>query len=99
MLITFKSKAFANITMFGDAGSKMLDLMDFGSAVPGAITAEQVPTALENLKRALAQIPEQAEPAFDPEDGQPVVTLHMRAVPLLQMLEAAAAEETYISWE
>ena len=99
MLVTFKSSAFANITMFGDVGKKMLELMDFGSSVPGAIRAEDVPTALDNLQAGLSRIPEQAEPGFDPEDGQPVVTLHMRAVPLVQMLEAAVAEETYVSWE
>ena len=99
MLITFKSSAYANITMFGDVGRKMLEMMDFGDSVPGAIKAEDVPAARDNLKRALAQIPEQAEPAYDPDDGQPVVTLHMRAVPLVKMLEAAAAEDTYVSWE
>ncbi len=99
MLITFKSRAFANITMFGEVGEKLLELMDFGKSVPGAIRAEDVPTACKNLKDALAQLPEQAEPAYDPESGQPVVTLQMRAVPLVQMLEAAVEEETYISWE
>ncbi len=99
MLITFKSEAFANITMFGEAGLKMLEMMDFGNSVPGAIRAGDVPAARDNLKRALAQLPEQNEPAFDPDDGQPVVSLHMRAVPLVQMLDAAAEAETYVSWE
>ncbi len=85
--------------MFGDAGLKMLELMGFGSRVPGAINSEDVPTARDNLKRGLAQIPQEAEPAEDEDDGKPVVTLQMRALPLLQMLEAAAEEETYISWE
>ena len=85
--------------MFGDAGLKMLELMGFGSSVPGAINSEDVPAARDNLKQALAQIPEEAESASDDEDGQPVVTLQMRALPLLNMLEAAVEEETYISWE
>lgn len=85
--------------MFGDTGLKMLELMGFGSSVPGAINREDVPAARDNLKRALARIPEEADSAADDEDGQPIVTLRMRALPLLDMLEAAVEEETYISWE
>ena len=85
--------------MFGDAGLKMLEMMGFGSTVPGAINSEDVPAARDNLKRALARIPEEIGSESDDDDGKPAVTLQMRALPLLQMLEAAAAEETYISWE
>ena len=53
MLITFKTKSYANIVMFGDVGTKMLEMMDFGVSVPGAIVAEDVPRALNNLKQAL----------------------------------------------
>ena len=49
MLITFKTKSYANIMMFGDVGLKMLKMMDFGVSVPGAIIAEDVPRALRNL--------------------------------------------------
>ena len=58
MLITFKSRAFANITMFGEVGEKLLELMDFGKSVPGAIRAEDVPAARDSLQRALSQKPE-----------------------------------------
>lgn len=43
MLITFKTKAYANITMFGDVGRRMLEMMDFGTSLPGAIREEDVP--------------------------------------------------------
>ncbi len=99
MLITFKTKAYANITMFGDVGRKMLEMMGFGDSVPGAIRAEDVPRALANLRAGLAQLPEQVEPAGDADDDQPAVSLHTRAVPLIELLEAAIADETYVSWE
>ena len=99
MLITFKSKAFANITMFGEVGLQLLEMMGFGKNVPGAIMADDVPVALENLNRALARIPEQDTAESDPEDEQPAVSLHLRAVPLLKMLQAAAADEAFISWD
>jgi len=99
MLVTFKTRAYANITMLGDVGREMLEMMAFGSSVPGAINAEDVPTALENLKQALAKLPVQAEPAGDADDDQPAVGMHTRAVPLLELLQAAVADETYVSWE
>ena len=42
MLVTFKTKSYANIVMFGDVGTKMLELMNYGTSIPGAITAEDV---------------------------------------------------------
>ena len=99
MLITFKSKAYANILMLGDVAMKMLEMMDFGSSVPGAIDAPDVASALDNLKQALEKIPAQVEPADDAEDDQPTVSLHTRAVPLLELLEAAVAQEEYVRWE
>ena len=50
MLITFKTKAYANITMFGNVGRRMLEMMDFGTSLPGAIREEDVPRALANLE-------------------------------------------------
>ena len=99
MLITFKSSAYANITMLGDTGRKMLEMMAFGSSVPGAINAEDVPTALENLKLALDKLPTQVEPAGEADDDQPAVSVHTRAIPLVELLQAAVADETYVRWE
>lgn len=99
MLITFKTTAHANIVMFGDVGLKMLQMMGFGAAVPGAIDAEDVPRALKNLNQALEKMPQQVEAAEDDDDDQPVISLQTRAVPLLQLLRAAAEDETYVRWE
>ena len=99
MLVTFKTSAYANITMFGDVAGKLLEMMDFGSSVPGAINAEDLPTALENLNQALARLPQQVEPAGDDDEDGPAVSLHARAVPLIELLESAIAEETFVRWE
>ena len=85
--------------MFGDVAGKMLEMMGFGQDVPGAIAAEDVPRALENLLEALAQMPEQIEQSGHSEEDQPAVSLHTRATPLIELLEAVIAEETYLRWE
>ena len=99
MLITFKTKAYANITMFGDVGHKMLEMMAFGTSVPGAINAADVTIALSNLEAALDKMPQLVEPAGETADDQPAVSLHTRAVPLVELLRAAIAEETFVRWE
>jgi hypothetical protein len=79
----------------------MLEMMDFGTAVPGAIRPEDLPAALDNLERALAKLPRQVEPAGDDDedDDQPRVGLHTRAVPLIELLRAAIADEVHVRWE
>ena len=99
MLITFKTKSYANITMFGEVGLKMLEMMDYGVSVPGAILAEDVPRALSNLQNRLDSVVEVVESAGEAGDDQPAVSLHARAVPLLELLQAAIADESIVRWE
>jgi hypothetical protein len=99
MLITFKTSAYANITMLGEVGRKMLEMMAFGNSVPGAIIAGDVPTALDNLNQALDKLPPQVEPAGDADEGQSAVSMHTRAIPLVELLQAAVADEVHVRWE
>ena len=99
MLITFKTKSYANIMMFGDVGLKMLKMMDFGVSVPGAIIAEDVPQALRNLQDRLESVVEVVEPAGEANEGEPAVSLHTRAVPLIELLQSAVADENIVRWE
>ena len=98
-MVTFKTKAYASIPMLGDVAKQMLEMMKFGTDVPGAIVAEDVAAARDNLKQALAAMPEIVEPAGDDEGDQPAVSLHTRAFPLLELLDAAVADEEHVRWE
>jgi hypothetical protein len=99
MLITFKTKAYANITMFGDVGLNFLDMMEFGKAVPGAISAGDVAQALQNLEHRLGQLPQQFQAAGAEEADEATTSMHTRAVPLLELLSAAVADETAVRWD
>lgn len=99
MLVTFKCSAYADITMFGNVAEKMLEMMGFGKQVPGALRVEDVPRALDNLRRGLALVPDQAEPGGDEDEEQASTSLHTRAMPLLELLQAAIADETRVRWE
>jgi hypothetical protein len=52
MPVTFTTKAYADITMFGDVAIAMLKL-EHGGTVPGAIRAEDFPAALSRLSAAI----------------------------------------------
>jgi hypothetical protein len=106
MLVTFRTKAYPNITMFGDVAKQLLELMGHSGTVPSAIKAEDVPNALARLEGAIAQR-RAAEPANareddgarDGYDSPRKVTLAQRAVPLLELLRTAAAKKHDVMWD
>jgi hypothetical protein len=101
MLVTFQTKAYANITMFGDVAKQLLKLMGHSGTVPSAISAEDVPNALERLRKAVAALPphEKSPVKRDEPGGEPPrVGLATRAYPLLKLLEAAVAEGCPVQW-
>lgn len=102
MLVKFHTPSHGDITYDGRVGVYMLKLMGRTGNVPGALDAEQVPAALERLKKELA-MQEQAEagPADDKDDEskEENVALRTRAFPLIELLETAIAENDYVSWE
>jgi hypothetical protein len=101
MIVTFETEVHANITMFGDVAVALIKLMGHSGSVPGALMAADVPAALERLKRAVAERPDESldpEPTGANEDDEPNVSLAHRALPLIQLLESAAAAGKNVMW-
>lgn len=100
MLVTFKTKRYSNIVMFGDVGKRLLQLMGHSGTVPGAITAEDVPAALEKLRAGLAVHGKEVvgERREDDERDGPPIDLSHRAVPLIELLESAVANDADVMW-
>jgi hypothetical protein len=98
MLVTFTTKAYADITMFGEVALAMLKMMGHSETVPGAIRAEDVPKALSLLTAAIS-----AKNALPPVGGkaadEPVVSMANRALPLINLLAAAAKSDSYVMWK
>lgn len=103
MLVHFRTDAYANITMFGDIAVRLLKLAGHSGTVPGAIKAEDVPAALEKLKTGLGAHGSEPQPApsltEEEEQQEPPVSLATRAFPLVELLEAAAAEGCDVMWD
>ncbi len=103
MLVTFRTKHYSDITMFGKVAVTLIRMMGHSGTVPGAILGEDVPDALDKLRAALAQNAEDARPERDDEDDDDFldepVSLGKRALPLIELLESAAAEDASVSWD
>lgn len=104
MLATFTCKAYADITMFGDVALSMLKMMGHSETVPGAILAEDVPAALDRLKRAIQTVKvapagNASRDARDDDSDAPPVSLAHRALPLIELLTAAAREKCDVMWK
>ena len=104
MLVTFKTKAHAEITMFGNVAIELLKLAGMTGSVPTAILADDVPGRLAALEQALGahraafgdSAPGSSEAKRNPRDdaAEPPVSLRTRALPVLELLRAAVAEHT-----
>ena len=103
MLVTFTCEAYAHITMFGDVAQHLLTMMGHSGTVPGAILAEDVPAALDRLKRAIetekaVPIPDLSRNNQDDDSNEKAVSLRHRALPLIELLAAAAKENCNVMW-
>ena len=102
MLVTFSCPNYANITMFGDIAIRLIRMMGHSGTVPSALLAKDVQPALDRLKSAIKanqqQTPE-AEPTEDEERDEPAVSLSNRALPLIELLGAAAKADCDVMWD
>jgi hypothetical protein len=80
-------------------------MMGHSGNVPGAISAEDVPKALENLQDAIEKLtadlslkPSSEETEQEDWQEKPVTLAH-RALPLIELLSASAKANCYVMWE
>ncbi|MCL2644999.1 MAG: DUF1840 domain-containing protein [Betaproteobacteria bacterium] len=114
MLITFKSKAGADVLMFGDTAQQLLALIDKdGNAARGIVTLEQLPEAITRLESAIeaerarlnAKSVEEleAEEEMQAEAGHAGMTapvnIAQRAWPLLDLLRCSRAAGQPVTWD
>ena len=112
MLITFTSKAAAEVLMYKEHAKRILDLLG-KDASRGVITAAEAPQALAVLEKEIEESRRHAPSsdvardvhahhgeAGDDQDheGMEVVSFATRAYPLLEMLRAANAGGHDVLW-
>ena len=109
MLVTFKSKAAAEVLMYATHAKPILDLIGKDVA-RGVITAEETEGAIERIESEIAA--RKQTKAADDNDGydrndsdadsdrtrSDYVSFGTRAYPLLEMLRAAKHEHEFVMW-
>jgi predicted metalloendopeptidase len=112
MLVTFKSKAAAEVVMYEEHAKRILDL--FGKDVKrGVITAAETGDAIARLEAEIAQsknhsasedvrhdIEAHHGPSGDDNEHEPrqFVSFATRSYPLLEMLRAAHKNGQVVAW-
>lgn len=104
MLVRFSSVKTDSITMFGDVAVQLVRMLGGSGNIPGAMAAEDLPAAVGRLKGELARLSGgQAEPVAAGDDDDPnrerPVALATRALPLIDLLNRAAAAKAAVMWE
>jgi hypothetical protein len=102
MLITFKSKAAADVIMYEEHAKRILDLLG-KDLKRGVIAAEETAGAIARLETEIAQskpAPEDAEAADENSQREPgrSVGFATRVYPLLEMLRAANRKQQVVAW-
>jgi hypothetical protein len=98
MLVTFTTNAYADITLFGDVALSLLKMMGHSATVPGAILAADVPAALSRLTAAI-EAEKATPPVEDKGADEPIVSMAHRALPLINLLAAAAKADADVMWQ
>jgi len=107
MLVTFKSKAAAEVIMYEEHAKRLLDML--GKEVEkGIIRAEEAPAAIARIEREIEELKQQAaadkvqqDDDLDEEQEREAiqtVSFSARAYPLLEMLRAAQAANQPVIW-
>ena len=107
MLITFKSKAAADLLMYKTHAKPLLDSLG-KDLDQGIITAEDMATAIAALENEITLSKRQPSVDHDHNDSKDSygddfesskqVSISARAFPLLEMLRAAQKENTFVMW-
>lgn len=99
MLVTFKSGAHSEFTIFAEIAEDLLEMMGHSGTIPSALAAKDIPKALKLLKKALEYEPgASVEETSSDDAAEPEVSMSGRAFPLVEMLTAAVKDESTVMW-
>lgn len=108
MLVTFSSKAGADILMLAPHAKGLLKIIgkidDKDLLTRGVLMPEQLQAAIHNIEQAIAAEPRQSQDEEDESDQarNPLslpVGLKQRSYPLLDLLKRAEQQQVPVIWE
>jgi hypothetical protein len=97
MLIKFNSSVTGEMLMHADTARGLLEIVGKACTARGVLPLEQLPTALQRLRHALAEASGARQ--ADDESNEPPIGLMQRAHPFIEMLERTLRGEGFVLWE
>lgn len=108
MLVRFHTR-HGQLVMLGEPALALLRHGGHSGNVPGAVLASELPAFLQRLRAGLelhgeepSPTPPRPDPSVDRDDDERrerPVSLRLRAVPLLDMIQTAIDRESDLMWE
>jgi hypothetical protein len=106
MLITFTSKVHPDVVMFGDIATRLLRAMDQSEQPPGILRGDAIGVAADKLRAYVDVTPKEKTPDEDDankteeerKEQRNRVGLRIRALPLLDLLDASYRREVDVIW-
>ncbi len=107
MLITFTSKVYADVVMFGDVAHVLLRAMGQSEQPPGILRGEAIKEAADRLRDYLGSVPPE-KPFPEDDDSKKTederkearnrVGLRIRAQPLLELMDTSYQRDADVIW-
>jgi len=102
MIYEFKSRRTGTVTMTQSVAERLLEIIGKSPGPTGIITVEQIPGAIEAMRRAVSHEPPPPPESDDPHekaaDPNIYVSLGQRTWPLIDMLKEAHAKGVDVTW-
>ncbi|PID46869.1 MAG: hypothetical protein CSB47_01935 [Proteobacteria bacterium] len=103
MLVVFTNKSGGTVEMFEKVALQMIKLMGRREAIPSAISKEDLPKALAQLKAELARLDPPASQdqgqGSDDDDEPKSIGLSTRAFPLIELIEHTIHTDSFLMWD
>lgn len=106
MIITFTTKVHPDVVMFGDIAALLLKAMGESEQPPGILRGENIKAAADKLRAHLQMLPPERAQVVDERNKSEdeikeqlnYVGLRKRALPLLDLMDAAYRKDSDVIW-
>lgn len=106
MIITFTTKVHPDVVMFGDIAALLLKAMGESEQPPGILRGENIKAAADKLRAHLQLLPPETAQRLDERNKSEdeikeqlnYVGLRKRALPLLDLMDAAYRKDSDVIW-
>jgi hypothetical protein len=107
MFIKFESNGSAPFVMPSGIAQQLVSMMGQGKEIEGSISGPTILDAISKLERALVQqstaeepqlLNKKGEESLDDDEAEQPLQTSARAVPLMEMLQAAKQADSFVMW-